>query len=358
MGSLCWWCWKAATPRLTRPEQPSCARPSALAFAFMLLFSPHYPWYVAWLIPFLVLVPSLTLMTYIGGLFYLCTTALAVGSGPKQYQLNVILYSSVLIAFLIEWTLRRLPATSRWFQRAGRLQRPSLTMPGISIIIPALNEEESIGQVVAEMPWHLIAECIVVDNGSTDRTAAIAAAAGARVIQSPRGYGAACLAGSNAALPTSDILAYMDGDGADIIAGLERLTAPIAAGEADFVIGSRIRGHREPGSMLPSQVFAGWFVGILLRLFQRVHYTDMCAFRAIRRTSLDRMHMSELTYGWNLEMQIKAAQLGLRIEEITVDYRCRLGGVSKVSGDWKASLKAATRILEVLFRVGLRRKAH
>ncbi len=230
-------------------------------------------------------------------------------------------------------------------------------MAQVSMIIPALNEEESIGQVVAEMPWDLIAECIVVDNGSTDRTAELAAAAGARVVRSPRGYGQACLAGSKAALATSDILAYMDGDGADIVAGLRRLVEPIAQGKADFVIGSRIRGNREPGSMLPSQVFAGRFVGVLLRLFQGVRYTDMCAFRAVRRSSFEAMHMSELTYGWNLEMQIKAAQLGLRIQEITVDYRCRLGGVSKVSGDWKASIKAATRILEVLFRVGLRRRA-
>lgn len=226
----------------------------------------------------------------------------------------------------------------------------------VSIIIPALNEEESIGTVVSEMPWHRIAECIVVDNGSTDRTAQIATAAGARVVKSPRGYGAACLAGSNAALPTSDILVYMDGDGSDIITGFNRLVAPIEAGQADFVIGSRLRGQREPGSMLSSQVFAGRFVGALLRLFQGVHYTDMCAFRAIRRDAFERLQMSELTYGWNLEMQIKAAQMGLRILEIPVDYRCRIGGVSKVSGDWKASLKAALRILEVLFRVGLQKR--
>ena len=228
----------------------------------------------------------------------------------------------------------------------------------ISIIIPALNEAESIGQVVAEMPWYLIAECIVVDNGSTDGTGGIAAAAGARVIQSPRGYGAACLAGSNAALPSSDILVYMDGDGSDIIAGLERLTTPIIQNEADFVIGSRLRGQREPDSMLSSQIFAAHLVGSLLRLFQGVRYTDMCAFRAIRRSHLEQMHMSELTYGWNLEMQIKAAQLHLRILEIPVDYRCRIGGISKVSGDWKASLKAAVRILEVLFRVGLKQGSH
>ena len=226
----------------------------------------------------------------------------------------------------------------------------------VSIIIPALNEAESIGHVVAEMPWDQIAECIVVDNGSTDGTADIARAAGARVTTSQRGYGAACFAGSLAANPDSDILVYMDGDGSDVIADLPRLVGPIALGEADFVIGSRIKGNREPGSMLPSQVFAGRLVGSLLRVFQGVHYTDMGPFRAIRRSSLEAMGMSELTYGWNLEMQIKAAQQGLRIREITVNYRRRIGGISKVSGDWKASIKAGGRILEVLWRVGMRQR--
>jgi glycosyltransferase involved in cell wall biosynthesis len=229
-------------------------------------------------------------------------------------------------------------------------------MAQVSVIIPALNEAESIGQVVAEMPWHRIAECIVVDNGSTDDTAAIAAAAGARVVTSPRGYGAACLAGSEAALPGSGILVFMDGDGADIIANLERLTSPIANNEADFVMGSRIRGHRQPGSMLFSQVFAAHLVGTLLRLFLGARYTDMGPFRAIRRSALESFHMSELTYGWSIEMQIKAVQHGLRILEIPVDYRCRIGGVSKVAGDLRASFKAGTRILEVVFRVGLKRK--
>jgi glycosyltransferase involved in cell wall biosynthesis len=227
--------------------------------------------------------------------------------------------------------------------------------PPISIIIPALNEAESIGHVVSQMPWPLIAECIVVDNGSTDATASIATQAGARVIQSQRGYGAACLAGSNAALPTSTILVYMDGDGSDIIADLPRLIAPIQDGKADFVIGSRIRGNRESGSMLASQLFAARLVSVLLRLFGKGRYTDMGPFRAIRRDSLEQLHMSELTYGWNLEMQIKAAQHRLRILEIPVDYRKRMGGTSKVSGDLKASLRAGYRILEVLFRVGLAR---
>ena len=225
----------------------------------------------------------------------------------------------------------------------------------ISIIIPALNEYESIGHVVTSMPWDIIAECIVVDNGSTDGTGEIARAAGARVITSPRGYGAACKAGSDAALPSSTILVYMDGDGSDIIADLPRLIAPIQDGEADFVLGSRIKGNREAGSMLGSQVFAGHFVGLLLRLTQGIRYTDMGPFRAIQRMSLNQLQMSEMTYGWNLEMQIKAAQHKLRIREITVDYRRRIGGTSKVSGDLAASFKAAIRILEVLFRTGLTR---
>jgi glycosyltransferase involved in cell wall biosynthesis len=228
--------------------------------------------------------------------------------------------------------------------------------PPISIIIPALNEAESIGQVVGEMPWPLIAECIVVNNGSTDATASVATQAGARVIQSPRGYGAACLAGSNAALPSSTILAYMDGDGSDVIADLPRLVTPIQNGEADFVIGSRNRGTREPGSMLFSQIFAGRLVGVLLRLLGKGRYTDMGPFRAIRRTSLEQLQMSELTYGWNLEMQIKAAQHRLRILEIPVDYRRRIGGTSKVSGDFQASFRAGVRILAVLFRVGFSRQ--
>lgn len=230
-------------------------------------------------------------------------------------------------------------------------------MSTISLIIPALNEAESIGRVVRSLPWPLLAECIVADNGSTDGTGDEAGAAGARVVSSPRGYGQACKAGSDAALPTSTILVYMDGDGSDIPEDLARLVAPIERGEADFVLGSRIRGTREPGSMLPSQVFAAHFVGWLLRLTQGVRYTDMGPFRAIRRSSLEQLGMSEMTYGWNLEMQIKVAQHKLRIQEITVDYRRRIGGTSKVSGDLAASFKAATRILGVLFRTGFSDRA-
>jgi glycosyltransferase involved in cell wall biosynthesis len=228
-------------------------------------------------------------------------------------------------------------------------------MSQISVIIPALNEAASIGRVVAEIPWGRVAECIVVDNGSNDGTSTVAAEAGARVINSPRGYGAACKAGSNAALAPSDILVFMDGDGSDVIAGLDGLVGPIERDEADFVIGSRTRGTREPGSLLPSQVFAGWMVGKLLWMTQGVRYTDMGPFRAIRRTSLEALQMSEMTYGWNLEMQIKACRHGLRIREVPVDYRCRFAGTSKVSGNFTASVRAGMRILGVLLRVGMTR---
>ena len=221
----------------------------------------------------------------------------------------------------------------------------------ISVIIPALNEAESIGHVVASMPWEGIAECIVVDNGSTDATAALAAAAGARVVSSPRGYGAAMHAGVMTALPASDILVFLDGDGADAVEEMRRLTDPIALGEADFVIGSRIAGERERGSMLHSQIFAAHLISFLVRGLYGFKYTDMGAFRAIRRSALDAMHMRERTFGWNLEMQIRAVQQGLRIREITVPYRCRIGGTSKVSGDIGNSLRAALRIFGVFFRV-------
>jgi hypothetical protein len=300
------------------------------------------------------------LREYINGTVGFVALGQALGKSPKSLMRMLSRQGNPHIRNLFEILaqLQKLEGTSLRLQPVTEdaTKAPSHFMPQISIIIPALNEAESIGHVVSQMPWPLIAECIVCDNGSTDRTAAIAAAAGARIVHSPRGYGAACLAGSQAALPASDILVYMDGDGSDIIADLERLTAPIASGEADFVLGSRIRGTREPGSMLPSQVFAAHLVSTLLRLLQGVRYTDMGPFRAIRRSSLEQLGMSELTYGWNLEMQIKAAQYRLRICEITVDYRRRIGGTSKVSGDWKASIKAATRILEVLFRVGLRRR--
>jgi glycosyltransferase involved in cell wall biosynthesis len=220
----------------------------------------------------------------------------------------------------------------------------------VSVVIPALNEAENIAAVVRELPWDMIGECIVVDNGSTDATAAEAQAAGAHVVViSQRGYGRACAAGAAAA--NGDILVFMDGDGSDVSPEMDQLLQPILAGDCDFVIGSRILGAREPGSLLVSQIFAGWMAGLLLRLLYRVQYTDMGPFRAITREALQSLHMSEQTYGWNLEMQMRAAQRGLRIREIPVSYRKRAGGQSKVAGSLSGSLRAAIRIVQTLLRV-------
>ena len=224
-------------------------------------------------------------------------------------------------------------------------------MARVSVIIPALNEAESIAQVVSAMPWSSIAECIVVDNGSTDGTGHVAAAAGARVVTSSRGYGAAMHAGVLAAQRESDVLVFLDGDGSDDVREMPLLVGPSARGEADFVIGSRIRGTREPGSMLGSQVFAAHLISSMVRVLYGYKYTDMGPFRAIRRDALERMQMREMTYGWNLEMQIKAVRDRLRIVEVPVNYRRRIGGVSKVSGDMKASFVAGLRILGVFRRV-------
>jgi glycosyltransferase involved in cell wall biosynthesis len=193
---------------------------------------------------------------------------------------------------------------------------------------------------------------LVVDNGSTDATAERARAAGARVIAEPRrGYGRACKAGIAAAAADCEIIVFLDGDGSDCPEFIPALVAPILAGKQDFVIGSRIRGRREPGSMNPPQLAAGWIAGLLMRLRYGVRYSDMCPFRAIRRDALLRLGMAETTYGWNLEMQMRAAKAGLRILELPVDHRNRRGGRSKVSGTLAGSLRAMGRIAWTFLRL-------
>jgi glycosyltransferase involved in cell wall biosynthesis len=225
-------------------------------------------------------------------------------------------------------------------------------LSGVSLIIPALNEAEAIGATLRELPWDLLSECIVVDNGSTDSTAYEARRNGARVVPEPRrGYGRACYTGVQAANPTSEVLAFMDGDGSDLSCNLPCLAAPVLRGEADFVVGSRLLGQIEPGSMLPSQIFAGRMMSLLMRWHLGIRYTDMGPMRVISRAALERMNMSEMTYGWNVEMQIRAVQKGLRILELPTGCRRRRGGTSKVSGSVTASVMAATRIIQVLYRL-------
>ena len=176
--------------------------------------------------------------------------------------------------------------------------------------------------------------------------------AGARVICEPRrGYGRACRAGVQAVSPQSEVVVFLDGDGSDAPELMARLLAPIAAGTHDLVIGSRTRGQREPGSMNLVQLLAGRAAGLILAVLYGVRFTDMCPFRAIRREALEKLGMREETYGWNLEMQIRAARAGLRILEVPVDHRRRTGGKSKVSGTVAGTIRAGTRILFTFFRV-------
>ena len=228
--------------------------------------------------------------------------------------------------------------------------------PFISVIIAALNEEAAIAKVINSVPKNLADEIVVVDNGSKDRTAEIATAAGARVVKEPiPGYGRAFRAGLRSISPKCEIVVFLDGDGSDCPEMMDRLVTPIMEGKSDFVIGSRTRGHRETGSMNFHQIFAGYTVGFILRILYGVRSTDMGPFRAIRRDTLDRLGLREETYGWPLEMQMRAVRARVRTLEVPVDYRRRAGGYSKIAGTVRGSVLAATRILITLARIAIQR---
>ncbi len=220
----------------------------------------------------------------------------------------------------------------------------------IFVIIPAFNEGLSIAKVLAEIP-SFVKETIVVNNNSTDNTAEQAQNAGATVLHEPRqGYGYACLKGiAYLADKNADIVVFMDGDFADSPAETSLLIAPILKENYDFVIGSRALGQRDKGSMTPQQIFGNWLATTLIMLFFRVKYTDLGPFRAIKYQSLMALDMQDKTYGWTVEMQLKAIRKKLKIKEIPVSYKPRIG-ISKVSGTVKGTLMAGYKILLWIFK--------
>lgn len=224
-----------------------------------------------------------------------------------------------------------------------------MSAPGglrIGIVIPARNEAQALPNVLSAIPpW--ITEVIVADTASTDGTPEVARRLGARVVSEPRrGYGRACLAGIAALSPEVDTVLFMDADAADRPEDIARLLAPIAAGEADLVIGARTLGV-EPGALTPQQRFGNALACLLIRLIWGVRYTDLGPFRVIRRDALNRLGMRDETWGWTVEMQVRAARMGLRVIEVPVGYRRRIGQ-SKISGTLTGTIRAGVKILWVI----------
>jgi len=218
----------------------------------------------------------------------------------------------------------------------------------VGVLIPALDEERAIARVIGEIP-ECVDDILVVDNGSRDRTAEVAESAGARVVrEGERGYGAACQTGIKT-LNGADIIVFVDGDYSDHPKEMLSLVDPIAAKEADFVVGSRVRGNATSGSLTPQQRFGNWLACRLLRLFWGADFSDLGPFRAIRRDALDSLGMTDRGYGWTVEMQIKSVKSGLRTMEVPVSYRRRIG-TSKISGTVRGSVVAGITILGWIFR--------
>ncbi len=231
-----------------------------------------------------------------------------------------------------------------------------MAKPIIDVIIPAYNEEESIGLVVADIPKDWVREVIVCNNASTDQTRAVAEASGATVIDQPqKGYGSACLKGieyvkSKQEEEQPDVIVFLDGDYSDHPEELPNLLQPIMENDVDLVIGSRALGNMESGAMMPQQVFGNWLATNLIRLFYRYHFTDLGPFRAIKWQQLLAIKMQDPDFGWTVEMQVKAAKFKLKCEEVPVTYRRRVG-VSKVSGTIRGTILAGHKILWTIFKL-------
>ena len=222
----------------------------------------------------------------------------------------------------------------------------------IDVIIPAWNEEQSIAKVIADLPAQ-VREVVVVDNNSTDQTSKVAAEAGARVLlERKQGYGAACLTGIahlNAKALPPDIIVFIDGDYSDYPEQLPELVAPIIYEGMDMVIGSRAIGQREKGAMMPQQIFGNWLATSMMRILYGVKFTDLGPFRAITTKALNAIEMKDQTYGWTVEMQVKAAKKGLKFTELPMNYKKRIG-VSKVSGTVKGTILAGYKIITTILK--------
>lgn len=225
--------------------------------------------------------------------------------------------------------------------------------PRILVIIPAFNEEQSIGKVINDIPTNLVNEIVVVNNNSSDGTAANAASAGATVINEVRrGYGYACLRGIQYAKDKKDlpdIIVFLDGDYSDYPEEMRALVRPIIKDDLDMVIGSRTTGNSEKGALLPQQVFGNALATSLIKLLYGVKFTDLGPFRAIKFDKLLQLNMTDTTYGWTVEMQVKAAKEKFKFSEVPVSYRRRIG-VSKITGTVSGSIKAAYKILWTIFK--------
>ncbi|MCA4894711.1 MAG: glycosyltransferase family 2 protein [Cytophagales bacterium] len=226
-------------------------------------------------------------------------------------------------------------------------------MSKIYVIIPAFNEENGVGQVLQEIPARLVDEVVVVNNGSTDKTEIISRENGATVLhEATPGYGRACLKGIEYIKDIAnkpDVIIFLDADHSDYPEEITQLIQPILDNQADLVIGSRALGNKEKGSMTPQQIFGNWLATRLLKLLYKVRFTDLGPFRAIRFDKLLELDMEDKTYGWTVEMQLKAAKKGLKCVEIPVRYRKRIG-VSKISGTVKGTVMAGYKILFTIFK--------
>lgn len=238
-------------------------------------------------------------------------------------------------------------------QPINSLSLPDSVLYAILVIIPAFNEENSVGKVIREIPAGLVDEIVVVNNNSNDQTAVEAALAGATVLDEPsQGYGRACLKGiayAHNRQQKPDVVVFIDADYSDYPGEMTQVVAPILKNEADLVIGSRALGNRQRGSMTPQQLFGNWLATTLLRWLYNVRYTDLGPFRAIRFDKLLALDMQDKTYGWTVEMQLKAAKHRLRIVEVPVNYRRRIG-FSKISGTVKGTVLAGYKIITTIFK--------